>query len=50
LREEFITNLQNAYSGTLLQDTDKIKQITSLDLNDTAKIELISESLINNVL
>jgi len=47
-RIELITNLQKAYSGTIIQNTDKIKTIVSVDLENPQALEKLSSTLISN--
>ncbi len=49
-RVELITNLQTAYTGTIIANSDWISNITKLDISDTSAIDLLSRSLVNNSL
>jgi hypothetical protein len=47
-RIAFITNLQKAYSGTLISNTDSIKSITKIDVTNDSAIDNLAISFLNN--
>lgn len=49
-RSNLLSNLQFAYSGTILEWKDNVGQYTRLDINDTTQVENIAGALVNNVL
>ena len=48
LRAQMVKNLQEAYSGTLIQNDSKIIKYTSLDTNDVEKLNLLWWTVVNN--
>lgn len=48
LRADFIQNLQDAYSGTLIVTNDTISEIANLDTSDSDIVEVIASAIVNN--
>ena len=49
-RSSLITNLQTAYSGTILEWVDNVKSYTNIDTSDSTTVENIWWALVNNIL
>jgi prepilin-type N-terminal cleavage/methylation domain-containing protein len=47
-RIEFTINLQKAYSGTLVSNTNSIKPITEIDLTDDSAIDNLATKIVNS--
>lgn len=48
IRADFITNLQNAYSGTVISTSDTISEIVNLDTSDSNIVEVVASAIVNN--
>ena len=47
-RKTLLTNLQNAYTGTLVSATNSVENIINLDITDDTAIEKLAVTLVNN--